>query len=151
MLLISHRGNIASINEQKENSPDYIIWAISLGYYVEIDLFVIEDNLFLGHDKPTYKIDSDFLNNEKLFVHCKNKEALLFMSKANMSSEYFWHQNDNYTLTSKGRIWTYTGEDLIQGSICVMPENHSYSDISMCYGICSDVIEHYRDQLKKPS
>ncbi len=147
MLLISHRGNTSSINTDKENSPDYIIRAIALGFYVEIDLFVIDNLFYLGHDKPTYLIDSNFLNNDKLFVHCKNKEALLFMSKSSYNCEYFWHQNDSYTLTSKGHIWTYTGEELIQGSICVMPENHSYSDLSMCYGICSDVIERYKSMV----
>lgn len=147
MLLISHRGNTSSINTDKENSPDYIIGAIALGFYVEVDLFVIDNLFYLGHDKPTYLIDSNFLNNDKLFVHCKNKEALLFMSKTSYNCEYFWHQNDNYTLTSKGHIWTYTGQELIQGSICVMPENHSYSDISMCYGICSDVIERYKSMV----
>ena len=147
MLLISHRGNTSSINTDKENSPDYIIGAIALGFYVEVDLFVIDNLFYLGHDKPTYLIDSNFLNNDKLFVHCKNKEALLFMSKASYNCEYFWHQNDNYTLTSKGNIWTYTGEELIEGSICVMPENHSYSDLSMCYGICSDVIERYKSMV----
>jgi hypothetical protein len=147
MILISHRGNISSINEQEENSPNYIIRAISLGYHVEIDLFKIDDNLYLGHDKPTHKIDPFFLDNEKLFVHCKNKEALLYMSKAFFKSDFFWHQNDNYTLTSKNKIWTFTGEELIHGSICVMPENHSYSDLSMCYGICSDVIEKYKTMV----
>ena len=147
MLLISHRGNTSSINTDKENSPDYIIGAIALGFYVEVDLFVIDNLFYLGHDKPTYLIDSNFLNNDKLFVHCKNKEALLFMSKSSYNCEYFWHQNDSYTLTSKGHIWTFTGEELIQGSICVMPENHSYSDISMCYGICSDVIERYKSMV----
>ena len=147
MVLISHRGNVTSIDEQKENSPSYIIRAIDLGYHVEIDLFKINDKLFLGHDKPTYQIEPYFLDNEMLFVHCKNKEALLYMNKAYFKSEYFWHQNDNYTLTSKGHIWTYTGEELIQGSICVMPENHSYSDLSMCYGICSDVIEKYKSMV----
>lgn len=151
MILISHRGNISSIDEQKENSPDYIIRAISLGYFVEIDLHVIAKELFLGHDKPTYKIDENFLNNSKLFVHCKNKEALLFMSSQKLQCEYFWHQEDKYTLTSNGNIWVYTGEELLPNSICVMPENHNYNDISMCYGICSDKIEYYKEQLKKPS
>jgi hypothetical protein len=151
MIFISHRGNISFIDEKKENSPDYIIGALNLGFYVEIDLHVIGKNLFLGHDKPTYKINKDFLNNNKLFVHCKNKEALLFMSKEKLACEYFWHQEDKYTLTSKGNIWVYTGEELLHNSICVMPENHNYEDISICYGICSDKIESYREQLKKPS
>jgi hypothetical protein len=73
------------------------------------------------------------------------------MSKERFDCEYFWHQEDKYTLTSKGNIWVYTGEELLPNSICVMPENHHYDDISKCYGICSDKIEYYREQLKKPS
>lgn len=147
MILISHRGNITSKNEQKENSPDYIIGAINLGYYVEIDLYKIDDKLFLGHDKPTYQIEPYFLDNEMLFVHCKNKEALLYMNKAYFKSEYFWHQNDQYTLTSKGHVWVFIGEELIENSICVMPELSNYPDLSMCYGICSDVIEKYKSMV----
>ena len=144
MIYISHRGNISSINEELENSPNYIIKALNEGYYVEIDLWKIDENLFLGHDLPQYKIDEKFLDNKYFFTHCKNDEALYHLSNANLECEYFWHQDDKYTITSNKRIWVHPTAKLIKNSICVLPEISINKDLSMCYGVCSDYIERYK-------
>ena len=62
----------------------------------------------------------------------------------------FWHQEDNYTITSKGYIWVYPGQRPCYGSIIVMPERTTYSKsvIEKCGGICSDNIEKYYEELK---
>ena len=31
------------------------------------------------------------------------------MKKIDKTFNYFWHQNDKFTLTSKGYIWTFPG------------------------------------------
>ena len=69
MYLIAHRGNINGKNKSKENSPSYILDAIKQGYDVEIDLWVDNDDFWLGHDEPQYKINIDFLSKSK---KCKN-------------------------------------------------------------------------------
>ena len=56
----------------------------------------------------------------------------------------FWHQNDDYTLTSQGLIWTYPKKLLYLNSICVLPELGYKGDINKCYGICSDYIERHK-------
>ncbi len=104
MIYISHRGNISGIFTELENSPNYILDTLNQGYHVEIDLWVVNNLLYLGHDGPQYQIEESFLNNKYFYIHCKNSEALLFMSKNPMQSDYFWHQNDKYTLTSKSKI-----------------------------------------------
>jgi len=38
MILISHRGNINGQNLEKENSPDYVLEALSKNYDVEVDV-----------------------------------------------------------------------------------------------------------------
>ena len=144
MIYISHRGNISSINIEFENSPEYIISALGKGYYVEIDLWSVESNLYLGHDEPQYKIDESFLNNKYFYVHCKNTDALCYMNKSNLDCDYFWHQDDKYTLTAKNKIWVHPSAPLIEESICVLPEISRNQDLSLCYGICSDFIERYR-------
>ena len=63
MKLIAHRGNINGPNKEKENKPEYIIEAINKGYYVEIDLWLIDDKLYLGHDNPQYVIEETFLSD----------------------------------------------------------------------------------------
>lgn len=143
MILISHRGNINGKFESYENEPAYIEKAISEGYDVEIDLWVINDMLYLGHDKPQYGITWEYFKDkvDKVWIHCKNIEALYFVRETKL--HYFWHENDLVTLTSKNYIWAYVGKQPIEGSIAVMPEVYN-DDISQCVGICSDYIERYK-------
>jgi hypothetical protein len=56
---------------------------------------------------------------------------------------YFWHQEDDVTLTSKGYIWAYPGKQPIKNSIAVMPELKN-DNLSECIGICSDNISNYK-------
>jgi len=152
MILISHRGNIRGSNPKLENKPSYIDEAINNEFEVEIDIWY-ENGLWSGHDKPQYKISNKWFSNniEYLWVHCKNIEALYHFSfnYVNYGSSvvnYFWHQNDNFTLTSCGYIWTYPRQPLTKASICVMPEIGAYTkkELEQCFGICSDKIEEYK-------
>jgi hypothetical protein len=141
MVLISHRGNIEGKNPHKENNPEYIKDALDLGYDVEIDVWFINGEFWLGHDEPVYKTDFKFLMNEKLWCHGKNPQAIVEMKK--YAIHYFWHQSDILTLTSKNYIWVYPGMQPIERSIAVMPEIYN-DNITKCIGICSDYIKNYR-------
>ena len=145
MILISHRGNTNGKFESYENEPMYIDKAISDGFDVEVDVWMIEGVLFLGHDNPQYGVTQHWFNEryEKLWIHCKNIEALYFVRETRL--HYFWHEEDTLTLTSKNYIWAYPGKQPIIESIAVMPER-SDDDISKCIGICSDVIKKYKDE-----
>lgn len=162
MIFISHRGNIDGPNPERENSPDYILEAIDKGYEVEIDLWYHKGEWYFGHDKPTYIVNlADYYKFiDKIWFHCKNLESYgsLLISKNFVISgseldggeKFFWHQNDDYALTSNNKIWTYPGKELCQFSICVLPENVDYPDeeIKICYGICSDYISDYKNKFK---
>ena len=65
MILISHRGNINGPIFEAENKPEYIDDTIRLGYEVEIDIWIIEGVLLLGHDESQYGITLDWLNKRK--------------------------------------------------------------------------------------
>ena len=141
MIFISHRGNINGIKKKFENNPNYIQHAIEKGFNVEIDVWY-KDYFFLGHDKPQYKVSSKFLENAKFWCHAKNLEALEKLQR--LRTKYFWHQNDDYTLTSNGYIWTYPGKKLSKKSICVLPEIKKTKIKKFISGICSDFIEKYK-------
>ena len=108
MYLISHRGNINSINKDRENSPDYINEALENGFDVEVDVRFENGKFFLGHDFNQFEIDKKFLLNSKIWCHAKTNEALIALDQ--IKAHYFWHQEDDYTITSKGYIWTYPGK-----------------------------------------
>ena len=141
MIYISHRGNLDGKSEKDENNPEYVINAVKKGFDVEIDVWFKEGNFFLGHDDPKFKIERNFLEKKQFWCHAKNIEALYEMSK--MNCHYFWHQEDDYTITSKGIIWAYPGKKLTNNSICVLPELFS-KHIYDCLGICSDYIQKYK-------
>jgi len=147
MILISHRGNINGKQPNRENHPDYIWEAIRKGYNVEIDVWLVNGKLKLGHDTPQYDFPFELLENHysKLWIHCKNLEAIVELNKFDKTGSrlnYFWHQEDYITLTSKGYIWAYPGKQPLANSIAVMPEINK-DDISKCIGICSDYIINY--------
>jgi len=147
MILISHRGNVDGKNLNKENSPEYILEALSFGFNVEIDVWVEENKFYLGHDKPSFLIEKDFLINNKLWCHAKNLEALVQMLDE-PDIHCFWHQNDDVTLTSKQYVWTYPGKKIAnKRAVAVMPEIIK-SDISLAVGICSDYISDWTNLIK---
>lgn len=143
MKLIAHRGNIHGPNVDKENHPDYIVYALNSGYDVEIDVWFIDNKWHLGHDKPQYEnVRYDFLLKTNLWLHAKNGDAFYHLLQ-DSDCNVFWHTNEDWVLTSKNYIWTYPNKFLYPNSICVMPELGYNGDINNCKGICSDFISRY--------
>lgn len=147
MIYIAHRGLIRGPDPILENRPDTIDLAISVCGYAEVDVWVVDDRLWLGHDKPQYEVSVDWLKfrRQHLWIHCKNLDALAVMYGSKGLFHYFWHQEDTVTLTSEGFIWAYPGKQPIWNSIAVMPEIHN-DDLSTCIGICSDWILKYSEK-----
>lgn len=145
MKIIAHRANINGPDLETENSISNIRDCIKSGFDVEIDIRVIENKLYLGHDKPVEFISKEILLEikEKSWIHCKNLEAISYFYKYGEGFNFFWHEKDSYTLTSKGFIWAYPGKRLSSGCICVMPEFKNKSEINnfkktKVYGVCTD-------------
>lgn len=151
MILISHRGNLNGRITDQENNPEIIRYCIINGFDVEIDVRLFNDEWWLGHDEPQFKISIDWLikYSNKLWLHCKNIDSLNECFKFKNNLHYFWHEHDAYTLTSKNIIWAYPGSKITMNSVCVLPENNSYdkSDLINAYGICSDNIRSYLEAL----
>jgi len=150
MKYIAHRGNTVGKFESWENEPTYIDKAIKEGFDVEVDVWYIKTEqfgwqLFLGHDKPDYGIDFRWFLDRltKLWVHCKNVEALIYFQECGYPVNYFWHEEDTVTLTSLNYIWAYPGKQPIKSSIAVMPEINDES-IEGCLGVCSDYVNKYK-------
>lgn len=142
MILISHRGNLFGKIEERENHPEYIDLALKSNYEVELDIWEKNRILYLGHDYPMYPIHLNWLleRKNKIWVHCKNISSMEYIYDTDLN--YFWHDTDTMTLTSKGYIWAYPGKQPIFNSIAVLPVNNE--DLSKCLGICSDNIGDYK-------
>jgi hypothetical protein len=134
MRIISHRGNLDGPNPKLENSSEYIIDAINQGFDVEIDIWYINDKFYLGHDIPQYEIEMDWILNlqEKLWVHCKNIDCIDLLYNTNIN--YFWHDLDKTTITSKGYPWSQPNVHINNGiTVCL-----EYKEVADIYGVCTD-------------
>lgn len=156
--LISHRGNLYGEGGSSwENHPEYIQDSLDKGFDCEIDLWVYNDVFYLGHDEPTHKIEPQWIvdRHHELWIHCKNPEAFSNLRKQIFSFyNFFWHETDQYTLTSLGFIWAYPSSHILPQAIIAVPEmSYSKDEVfailekNACHGICSDYVAEYRDKL----
>jgi len=145
MILISHRGNINGRMPNLENDPNYIDKAIEKKYDVEVDLRTHNGKLFLGHDAPQYQIDIDWLKSRSdyLWIHGKDRQSFEVCLENNLHT--FWHDTDDYTLTSKNYVWAYPGKTPVGNNcIMVMPEYKIKLEDAVKlnpFGICSDWVK----------
>ena len=155
--IISHRGNVNGPG-QRENHPEQIDLCIESGFDCEVDLWVKDDTLLLGHDFSEYLINLKWLRDREnsLWVHCKNGGALTYLNESkDHKINFFWHENDKYTLTSSAKVWVFPGRQLIPGSVAVLPElwlnEDRSSEISKCFAICTDYPEKYKKEFEDSS
>ena len=137
---IAHRGNLDGPDPATENHPAQIDRVLAMGHDCEIDLRRIKEELWLGHDKPQYQVTREWLqtHHKHLWIHCKNHAALEWCLR-DPNLNCFWHQNDDYTLTSQGFIWAYPGQSGGKSTVAVMPETTSPPHaLSEYYAVCSD-------------
>lgn len=146
MKIIAHRGNVFGPNTQTENTPCQIDYCILKGYDVEIDVWYVGRHFYLGHDTFKTLISLSFLEDrkDKLWIHIKNLLAMKEMQGSDFN--YFWHQHDAYTLTSKGYVWTFPGLDYCPGAKQVLLDfsntaRQEYYKNRNIYGLCLDYIE----------
>ena len=138
MKIISHRGNVRGPIPDRENSPSYIDCAIGNGYDVEIDLRIIDGELWLGHDVPQYKVEHSWLQPRKeyLWIHCKDLAA----AKECWEYQSFCHMGDPYTYTSTGKIWLHDLSMKIDNNVIIpLIDDIDYSPMNGDpYAICTD-------------
>lgn len=157
LIVISHRANLYGPISGKENHPDYIDAAIDAGFQVEVDVRFIDKKWYLGHDGADYKVSFSWMmeRNQCIFWHCKNLEALIqlnrldrprFSNSEHQKIFYFWHQNDDYTLTSGDHIWTFPNKP-IKGKRSILCLNKKDAEVPKgIYGICTDYPLDYKSR-----
>jgi len=140
-LWILHRGLKAGPDSALENKEPLLKRRLQEGWDVEIDLWLEEGQIWLGHDRPESLLeDQSLLACPKAWIHCKNLPMLAYMTEKRPGAPFFSHDTDPATLTSNGYIWCYPGFQAGPKSILVMPERVPLMsiDYSAIAGICSD-------------
>jgi hypothetical protein len=143
MIIISHRGNIDGPNPSTENTVDQINKVISMGIPVETDLRFIDDKWYLGHDCGEHIVSEDYLIDRKDMLWCHAKDIIALQEMLELGLHCFWHQEDDYTLTSKGIIWAYPYRYAEKGILVMPSKEFLYSINKPIYGICVDNVRDY--------
>ena len=149
MIFYAHRGNTRGPS-MFENEPYYLTRAINEGFAPEVDVWCVKGDLWFGHDWPDHRVTQEWMQDfgEYCIFHCKNWQAMLAMQQA--KQHYFWHQDDEYTLTSEGLVWVYPDRPFQpdKNYIACQP---GYIDLPAEWydigGICSDYV--YTLRMKK--
>lgn len=140
MKIIAHRANLSGPDVKRENRIFAIEECVKYGLGVEIDLRFHEGQFYLGHDEAQEAVSLDWLKKHEdfLWIHCKDFQSLNELSGSNLN--YFWHESDAYTLTSKNFIWTYPNKEVHSNSVIVcqtFEDTIKYSETN-AYAVCSD-------------
>mgnify|MGYP001174330569 CR=1 FL=1 len=139
--LIAHRSNINGPVPSEENTIHAINKALSLGFDVEIDVRIHNDKLYLGHDSPQDLLEMNDIKNykDRIWVHCKDINSLALFNKFYNSWNYFFHEDDLATITSKGFLWLHPRARFLKSGILVWPGKINFQTDGY-QGICSDYV-----------
>jgi hypothetical protein len=67
---------------------------------------------------------------------------------SNKKIHCFWHEEDKYTVTSRGHIWTYPKEDTTPNSVIVIAGSRLNQSYKKTHGICGDYVLTWSKKLK---
>jgi hypothetical protein len=157
MRIISHRGNLQGKNPERENHPDYIKESLAAGFECEVDIWYVDKEFYLGHDKPSYKIDEyktfEYSEILKLWFHCKDIVTLYQLLYSGCDGYVFLHNLDDCAIAINSEqwsyLWTYPSKSLTNRSIAVLPEWDLNWDIHEAHGVCTDFPLKYDEIYNK--
>lgn len=152
MILISHRGNITGRIPDSENRPSYIQDTITLGYDVEIDVRMKEEQLYLGHDYAQYRVELEWLleRKDRLWIHTKDFESLDLLIDKGL--RIFYHEQERQTIINNTNlIWSHDLGSISSKSIIPLLDLESINEYGHLaqnvYGVCSDYLHEVKALL----
>lgn len=148
MKLIAHRGNLCGANPSLENYPSHIMACLKAGYDAEVDVWFVDGGLYLGHGNPDYKIDRQFLQNQRIWVHCKNPQAYDELSKYS-DINCFFQSDEDIVLTSRGYLWAHE-KCKVWDEKTIVVNTGSFEMINGVFGICSDYVGYHDPKHSLP-
>jgi len=148
MNFIAHRGNTSGPQPTFENTEDYLQDAINKGYHVEVDIQLYRGALYYGHDAPNTYVNEKFIKQWEVICHAKTFETMGPL--LDLNTHCFFHQEDDITLTSKGKIWCFPGNFPRHPSAIWLDLHNTPlpDEIPNIWGICGDN-DSIMNRLKK--
>ncbi len=150
MIVIAHRGNVSGPEDGNENKEKYLKSAINQGFMIEVDLWAGLDLVpSLGHERQSaVRTTSEFLNSiaAMTFFHCKNLQAVYYLSTYIHNPRWFIHHADESVAISNSepsniKIWRHSSVGPATDAVWAMPE----SKVGSCH---RDLVKAFRETDK---
>src|SRR2546429_6228317 len=116
MYIVALRANLEGRSDC-ENHPQAVRKCLALGFGAEVDLWTIDGEYWLGHDRPTYPIKLEEFDRDGVFFHLKTPFIPILQS-----ADAFAIDHDTFVVTIRGRIWANYGHAAPPHSIMCAPD-----------------------------
>lgn len=143
-LRIYHRGNSRRA-PAVENDPVRLSTIVAAGGHVEVDVWLHEGVVFVGHDAPATVVDWSWLVDiaSRALIHCKDGATFVglrtWFAERGIEADLFYHTTEDYALSTGGKIIVYPGQPLFPNCLSMMPESVGREATGEpCAEICSD-------------
>lgn len=150
MLYISYQGIYDGTNFQDANTPNQIGKALNSGFSVMVDVWRVDNKLYLGSDQPMIEVTEKYLEGNRFWINARNSEMQTWISAQSSSRypNYFWFNTPNpppaYVTASNGKLITPGTVPINNDSVVYLPEvpdTSLFSTVKLkCYGVCSSYL-----------
>jgi hypothetical protein len=127
MLYISYQGIYDGQNFENANTPTQITKALNYGFSCMVDVWRIDNQLYVGTLAPTIQVTEKYLQGNRFWINARNQnmQDWIQTQPSNKYPNYFWfptqQENTNVT-TSGGQIITPGTVPINNTSIIFLPE-----------------------------
>ncbi len=145
MIYIAYRGLFEGENSETEDTPDQIGKAFNAGFSAMVDVWRVDNKLYLGATQPLIEVTEKYLQGPYFWINCRNQDMYDWITVQSIKKypHYFYNNDPSipYVTTNEGYLWTYQTKPVNNLSIMVLPEIADRGLLSTvhlrCYGVCS--------------
>ena len=147
MFYISYQGIYDGSNYEDANTPPQISKALQRGFSCLIDVWRIDNKLYVGNNQPTIEVTERYIQGNRFWINAKNTDMQTWIASqpSNLYPNYFHFDASTppppYATASNGKLITPGTVPINTNSVMFLPEINDRSLFSMvnvrCYAVCS--------------
>ena len=139
MLYISYQGIYDGNDYQDANTPKQINKALGKGYSCLVDVWRINNKLYLGNGQPVpqFEVSADYIKGPRFWINAKNEDMQTWISEQSLTvyPNYFWFDAPTppppYATASNGKLIT-PGTVPINTNSVMFLDDHVLSSAAIC-------------------
>jgi hypothetical protein len=154
MIYIAYQGIYDGTNFQDANTPDQIGRAFNHGFSCMVDVWRVDDQIYLGTDQPLIPVTAEYLRGNRFWLNASNADMYTWLQSQppKLYPNYFQFSNDtesNTPTTSGGQVIVPGNVPLSANNIMFIPELVDRGLLSTVKFRCYGVISNYLSFIKR--